>query len=114
MPSMPKMPNMPSMSQAGAGIGLGSLGASLGMGGKQNKNEDKSTKPSTRQTLKQEDNKVQSFDTTGFAAPKQASTPRGTPKPKEAPEYDLILDLAGHLFKTKDASTLNWTEVNHM
>ena len=88
MPSMPKMPNMPSMSQAGAGIGLGSLGASLGMGGKQNKNEDKSTKPSTRQTLKQEDNKVQSFDTTGFAAPKQASTPRGTPKPKEAPEYN--------------------------
>ncbi|KAF2628852.1 hypothetical protein BU25DRAFT_390829 [Macroventuria anomochaeta] len=54
IPSMPKMPNMPSMSQAGTAVGLGGLGASLGLGGGKDNGQEQQAQPAARQASQQD------------------------------------------------------------
>jgi hypothetical protein len=73
VPSMPKMPNMPSMSQAGTAVGLGGLGASLGLGG----GKEKQAQPTARQASQQDGHAVRQAQ-----RPQQANAPKQAPKPK--------------------------------
>ncbi|OSS50911.1 hypothetical protein B5807_04387 [Epicoccum nigrum] len=84
-PSVPSLPNMPSMSQAGSAIGLGGLGASLGLGG----GKDKQAQPAARQASQQDGHAVRQAPKPQQAnAPKQAPTPQEAPKPREAPKLN--------------------------
>ncbi|KAJ4308880.1 hypothetical protein N0V94_009173 [Neodidymelliopsis sp. IMI 364377] len=89
MPSMPKMPNVPSASQAGTAMGLGGLGASLGLGGGQGKKEDSPSKPNARQASQQDGHaQRQAAKPKEPAAPRQAPTPKQASTPKEAPKIE--------------------------
>lgn len=83
VPSMPKMPNMPSMSQAGTAVGLGGLGASLGLGGGQDQGQKQEAHPAARQASQQDGHAVRQA-----SKPEQAMAPEQAPTPKEAPKME--------------------------